>query len=73
MPLRFEVGNRDDLFTIVRCMQSRGDFDADTAAALVIGLKLVDEVMLEHRKHLLFAAFRPHFAQFMKTLKKGLP
>jgi Domain of Unknown Function with PDB structure (DUF3861) len=70
-PLKFEVGNHDDIFAIVERMRSRGDFDAETATAFAVGLKLFSETMLEHRDHPLFAQFRPHFQQFMKHLKKG--
>ena len=69
--LQFEVGNHDDLFTIVERMRGRGDFNENTATALVIGLKLFGEVMLEEKAHPLFSSLRPHFAQFMKELKKG--
>ncbi len=70
-PLQFEAGNHDDLFAIVERMRGRGDFDADTAASLAIGLKLFSEVMLENKAHPLFAGFKEPFAQFMQTLKKG--
>lgn len=70
--LQFEVGNHDDLFAIVERMRGRGDFDENTATALAVGLKLFGEVMMEEKAHPLFAPLRPHFAQFMKELKKGL-
>jgi hypothetical protein len=70
-PLRFEVGNHDDIFAIVERMRGRGDFDPATATAFAVGLKLFSETLLEHRDHPLFAQFQPHFKQFMKHLKKG--
>lgn len=70
-PLVFKVGNHDDILSIVERMRQRGDFNHDAAAALGVGLKLFSEVMLENKDHPLFAEFKPHFLQFMKTLKKG--
>jgi hypothetical protein len=72
-PLRFEAGNHDDIIAIVERMQARNDLplSADSAAALALGLKLFGEVMLENREHPLFAAFRPHYREFIKELKKG--
>lgn len=68
-PLQFEVGNHDEIIAIVERLRSRGDFDATTAAAFGVGLKLFSEVMLDNRKNPLFASFQPHFVQFMKRLK----
>lgn len=70
-PLRFEVGNHDDVFAIVERMRTRADLAPDAATALAVGLKLFSEVMLENRGHPLFAEFAPHFRDFMKTLKQG--
>lgn len=69
--LQFEVGNHDDIFAIVARMRQRGDLDEQAATAFAVGLKLFSEVMLENKSHPLFVAFRPHFAEFMKTLKQG--
>lgn len=70
-PLQFEAGSHDDLFVIVERIRARGEFDADTAAALAIGLKLFGGVMMAHRDHPLFAELAPHFGAFMKRLKQG--
>ncbi len=69
--LQFEAENHDDIFEIVERLRGRGDFNADVAAALAVGLKLFSEVMLEEKENPLFSSFRPHFMQFMKKLKKG--
>lgn len=71
-PLRFEVGNHDDVFAIVERMRRRPDLAPESATALAVGLKLFGEVMLEQRGHPLFAGFAPHFRDFMKTLKQGM-
>lgn len=70
-PLSFAAVSHDDIIAIARRMQGRGDFDADTAAQLAIGIKLFGEVVLENRTNPMFAALRPHFSAFMKELKKG--
>lgn len=70
-PLRFEVVNHDDIVSVVHKLWDRGDLPEDAATAFGVGLKLFGEVMLENRDHPLFAAFKPHFASFMKELKKG--
>lgn len=66
----FEAKNHDDLLGIVERIRARGDFDADTAAALAVGLKLFGEVVLQHRDRELFAEIRPALAEFVKKLKK---
>lgn len=70
-PLQFETGNHDDILAIVARIRQRGDLGDEHAAAFAVGLKLFGEVMLENKDHPLFSDFRPHFAQFMKQLKKG--
>lgn len=70
-PLRFEVGNHDDIIAIVERLRGRGDFSPGAAAALGVGLKLFSEVMLHEMSNPLFVSFRPHFVQFMKQLKQG--
>lgn len=72
-PLQFEVGNHDDILAVVARLSRRSDLDAASAMALGVGLKLFGEVMLEKRQHPLFAQLLPHFGEFMKTLKKGIP
>lgn len=69
-PLQFETGNHDDILAIAARMRQRGDFDAETATAFAIGLKLFSEVMLTHRQHPLFEELGPQFGQFMKRLKQ---
>lgn len=70
-PLRFEVGNHDDIIAIVGRLRDGGDFNEETAAAFGVGLKLFGEVLLMDRDNPLFSSFRPHFARFMKELKRS--
>lgn len=71
--VQFDAGSHDDVLFVIQRMRQRGDFDADTAAALGLGLKLFGEVMLKNRQHPLFAELMPHFGDFMKRLKQGGP
>lgn len=70
-PLRFEVGNHDDIMAVVAYLRGRGDLPEETATAFGVGLKLFGETLLENRDHPLFAEFFPQFVAFMKHLKKG--
>ncbi|AHG21598.1 PF12977 structural domain protein [Chania multitudinisentens RB-25] len=71
--LVFEVENHDDILAIVERIQKRADlnFAAEQSAAFAVGLKLFSEVMMENRKHPLFAPLRESFKEFMIGLKKG--
>lgn len=72
-PLTFNAGNHDDLFDIIENVRRAGLFDPDTAAALVLGMKLFSEVMLAHRKDPLFApiaaAYRDYIGEFKARIK----
>jgi len=68
-PLSFETGNHDDLFPIIERARAKGVFDADTAAALALGLKLFTEVMLKHRGHPLFAEVSEPMRAFIGKFK----
>ncbi|MEL0614271.1 DUF3861 domain-containing protein [Marinomonas arenicola] len=70
-PLEFETRNHDDIFKIVETMKRKIDLDESDARELALGIKLFGEVMLRNSKHELFQEFRPHFSEFMKSLKKS--
>ncbi|WP_413730756.1 DUF3861 domain-containing protein [Sodalis sp. RH22] len=71
--LSFEVENHDEILGIVTRLQGREDlaFGPEKTASFAIGLKLFSEVMMEYRKHPLFAPLREPFRDFMQLLKKG--
>lgn len=46
-------------------------FGQEKSAAFAVGLKLFSEVMIENRKHPVFAPLRDAFKAFMVGLKKG--
>lgn len=68
-PLQFDAGNHDDIFGIIDKIRSKHQFDADTSAALALGLKLFGEVMLKNRKHPLFEDIQPPLREFIGKLK----
>ena len=49
-PMVFEATNHDDILAIAERMQARGYLEPDDAAAVIVSLKLLSEVML-HRKN----------------------
>jgi len=67
--LSFETRNHDDILSIVERLQARGDFAADTAASLGVGLKLFGEVVLENRNNPLFAPLRAFAGVHRRTQK----
>jgi hypothetical protein len=68
-PLSFETTNHDDVFMIIQRSRAKGVFDADTAAALALGLKLFTEVMLKHRSNALFSEIRGPMRDFIGRFK----
>ncbi len=71
-PVQFEVGNHDDLFNIIHRVQTAQLTDADTAAALALGMKLFGEVMLKHRKDPLFEKLQPAYREFIGAFKERI-
>jgi Domain of Unknown Function with PDB structure (DUF3861) len=69
-PLAFEARNHDDLFQIVERARGKQLLDADSATAMVLGLKLLSEVALENRDNPLFAELRGPLREFIMKLKK---
>lgn len=70
-PLVFETTNHDDLFAIVERMRARADIPADDVESVAVGLKLLSEVTLKHRKAPLFAPLKEALGAFIGQLKKG--
>lgn len=67
--LSFEVGNYDDIFSIVVCLCGNGQFDSDISVQLVLGLKLFLEVMFKNCKYLLFEDIQLVLCDFIMKLK----
>jgi hypothetical protein len=70
-PLTFSARTHEDLFKIVEKMKQKLDFEEGDATTFAIGLKLFGEVLMKNRDKELFKQFKPHFAHFMKELKKS--
>jgi Domain of Unknown Function with PDB structure (DUF3861) len=67
--LTFRVVNHDDLLKIVERVQALGVLPPGEVAEFSIGLKLLTEVSLRHRRDPLFADLWPQMSEFMKKLK----
>jgi hypothetical protein len=69
--MEFEVENHDDIVAIAGRAPSRFGLDEDASRALVIGYKLLGEVVLKKRAEEPFASLRPAMGEFGKALKKS--
>lgn len=67
--LQFEVNNHDDILAIARRVPVRLGLDEDETRALIIGSKLLGEVVLKHRAEEPFSQLRPALREFMQKLK----
>ncbi len=67
--LAFEFQDREDLFTIVDKLKQKSGLEPEVATKVGVALRLLGPVMMQNRKHELFADFMPHFKTFMQNLK----
>ncbi|MDO6387026.1 MULTISPECIES: DUF3861 domain-containing protein [Uliginosibacterium] len=70
-PLSFVARCHDDIFAIVERSRQRGTLSADDAAAMAVGLKLLGEIVLEHRNDPLYSELSQGIGAFIKKLKSG--
>lgn len=70
-PLVFETTNHDDLFAIVERMRQRTDIPGEDVESLAIGLKMLGEVVLKHRKLPMFVPLHQALGEFIVRLKGG--
>ena len=68
--VEFTAENHDDIIAIIDRVRGKAVVPEDEAAAFSVGLKLLGEVMLRHRKEPLFTDFGDAFMHFMKRLKQ---
>lgn len=61
--------SHDQIFDIVKRLSSRPELDANGAAALTIGLKILGWLTLRHKKDPLYAALLANVGTFIKSLK----
>ncbi|CAN5712132.1 DUF3861 domain-containing protein [soil metagenome] len=70
-PLHLEFDNHDEVFSIIKRIQSKNVFQSkEQAAEFAIGLKMFSEVIIKNKSLPLFEEFRPAFGNFMKQLKE---
>ena len=67
--LQFEVDNHDDIVAIAQRVPTRLGLDEDETRALIVGAKLLGEVVLKHRAEEPFSQLRPALREFMQQLK----
>jgi hypothetical protein len=69
VPLVFTHENHDDLAHIIERARLASGLDADSSAAMAVGLKLLTGVMLEQRNNPLFDVLRGPVREFIGNLK----
>lgn len=66
----FNAPNHDDLFTVLdKVRQKQPEIEQEILYRFVVGLKMMNEVVLENRKHEFFAQFSPSIREIMMILK----
>ncbi len=68
--LQFEVNNHDDILAIAQRVPTRLGLDEDETRALIVGAKLLGEVILKHRAEEPFSQLRPALREFMQQMKR---
>ncbi len=67
--LAFAVENHDNIAAIAARLPSRFGLDEDTTKAMVVGFKLLSEIVLRHRDQTPFRSLRPTLRDFEQSLK----
>ncbi len=70
--MTFDIEDREDMFAIIDKMKQSSGLDDTSATRLGVSLRLLGPLMMQERKHPLFADFMPHFKTFMQNLKKTI-
>ncbi|HEU0202011.1 MAG TPA: DUF3861 family protein [Burkholderiaceae bacterium] len=65
----FTHGNHDDLARMVMLVRESPGLDADSSAAMAIGLKLLAQTMIEQKTNPLFDVLRGPLREFITMLK----
>ncbi len=68
-PLSFEATNHDDIIGLVERARASTGLAPDAAASMVVGLKLLGEVMLREKNNPLFDPLRAGMREFIGGLK----
>lgn len=67
--LQFEFQDRENLFKLIENLKIGSGLEAPLIPKVAVALRLLGPVMMQNRKHPLFAEFMPHFKTFMQNLK----
>ncbi|WKT00731.1 DUF3861 domain-containing protein [Gallibacterium salpingitidis] len=67
--IQFNAPNHDNIFRIIELTQQREGFTPEMAQRFAVGLKLMTEVVMEHRDNPLFKELRPMITEMMKVIK----
>jgi hypothetical protein len=67
--VEFSHRNHDDLTRIVQLVQASSGLDADSAASLAVGLKLLSETVLQNKGNPMFDVLRVPLREFIQALK----
>ncbi|MEZ9783279.1 DUF3861 domain-containing protein [Vibrio breoganii] len=70
--LQFEFQDREDMFKVVEMINKGSELPKEEATRVALALRLLGPVMMQNRKHPLFADFMPHFKNFMQNLKSTI-
>ena len=70
--LQFEFQDREDMFKVVEMLNKGSELPKQDATKVAVALRLLGPVMMQNRKHPLFADFMPHFKTFMQNLKSTI-
>ncbi|GAA4882695.1 DUF3861 domain-containing protein [Ferrimonas pelagia] len=70
--LEFEVQDRENVFATVAAIKQGSGLDPLASTQLGVGLRILGPLLMQHRKHPLFAELMPHFKGFMLNLKRTL-
>ena len=70
--LTFDFQDREDVFNVVEQLKKGSGLEESIAPRVGIALRLLGPVMMQNRKHPLFADFMPHFKNFMQHFKSTI-
>ena len=68
-PFSFEATNHDDILALVERARASSGLTPDDAASMLVGLKLLGEVMLREKGNPLFDPLRGGMRDFIGKLK----
>ncbi|ALK10582.1 DUF3861 domain-containing protein [Blastochloris viridis] len=70
LPFSFDATNHDDIIGLIERARAASGLSPDAAASMVVGLKLLSEVMLREKANPLFDPLRGGVKEFIGALKE---